>query len=50
MRKGGRKKTGENRICEACNKEYYVSAWRLKKGNSRFCSVFCLNHRQMGLD
>jgi hypothetical protein len=39
-------KTGENRICEACGKQYYVSGWRLKKGNSRFCSLDCLNKKQ----
>lgn len=39
-------KTGEDRICEACGKQYYVSGWRLKKGKSRFCSFECLTKTQ----
>lgn len=39
-------KNGENRFCEVCKKEYYVSAWRLKRGNSRFCGNYCQNFGQ----
>lgn len=37
-------KTGEDRICTICGIQYYVSGWRLKRGNSRFCSSKCQNH------
>jgi len=43
---GKRPRTGENRICAVCAKEYYVSGWRLKRGPSRFCSTDCQNHKQ----
>lgn len=42
----GCKRTGIDKICDACNKKYYVSGWRLKRGNSRFCSTKCQNHIQ----
>lgn len=42
----GKKKTGKNKKCSVCQKEYYVSGWRLKRGPSRFCSVDCQNHKQ----
>ena len=42
----GRTRTGEDRICKACGKEYYVSGWRLKRGSSRFCGTECQNHKQ----
>jgi len=39
-------KTGAIFICILCNKEYYIPRYRIKKGNSKYCSRSCLakNH------
>ncbi len=41
-----RKKTGENRMCNACGITYYVPGWRLLRCDSKFCSSECQNHKQ----
>lgn len=38
------KRNGIIKICEACNKEYYVASYRINK--SKFCSKECQNHTQ----
>lgn len=40
----GKERKGENIICKACNKEFYVPQYRLK--TAKFCSMDCLNHKQ----
>jgi hypothetical protein len=35
-------KTGSNFICIACGSEYYVPAYRIKLGKSKYCSRSCL--------
>lgn len=37
-------KSGINKICVACNKEFYVPKYRIE--SARFCSLICQNHKQ----
>jgi len=37
----GRKKTGKDLNCIKCNKSFYVSGSRLKKGVAKYCSQSC---------
>lgn len=43
---GNRPRTGIDKNCTICGKQYYVSGWRLKRGSSNFCSTECQNHKQ----
>jgi len=37
------KKTGVNRHCTVCNKEFYVPKWKLERGEGKYCSWSCHN-------
>lgn len=49
----GRKRTGENRLCEQCGSEFYVPRWHLEDGRSntgRFCSSACKHESMRGVE
>jgi hypothetical protein len=35
------KKTGENRFCETCGREFYAPGWTIKRGFGKFCNFMC---------
>jgi len=41
-----KKGLGEWRKCNACKADYFLPQWRVEKGNSKFCSLTCLNKKQ----
>lgn len=40
----GKKRMGQNKKCLACEKEFYVAAYRIN--TAKFCSLECQNHKQ----
>lgn len=48
----GKRRTGENRICPVCNKEFYVAKWQIedtKRNQGTYCSVECKNKSITGM-
>mgnify|MGYP001569159134 CR=1 FL=1 len=41
-------KTGENKLCLVCNTSFYVPGWRLKRGNTKYCSRICSDKSKIG--
>lgn len=39
----GRPKTGETRVCAHCGCGFHVPAWKVARGEGRYCSVACKN-------
>jgi hypothetical protein len=44
----GRKRSGITRSCEVCQKPFPVPAWKVQRGEGRFCSYACKNDSMRG--
>lgn len=48
MRKQMKHEPGQVFKCEICGKEFFRQAWRIRKGQVRFCSNACVGSRNTG--